>query len=250
MNIGIFILVRLSSTRLPSKALLKIQNKPCLQYLIERIKKIEEIDSVVLCTTKNTIDDKIEKLAQDMNIHVFRGSEIDVLERLKDAALEYKVDNIVSVDGDDIFCESEFVISTIKELKETNADYISWKNLPLGTTPIGIKVSALVKICDQKITQNTETGWGKFFTDSGLCKIKYLTNTDSEYAGPDIRLTLDYPEDFQLFEQIIKNVNEPYKLKDIIRFLRERKDIRELNEEVKEEYWKNFKEKSSKLDMK
>ena len=101
-----------------------------------------------------------------------------------------------------------------------------------------------------EITQNTETGWGKFFTDSGLCKIKYLTNTDSEYAEPDIRLTLDYPEDFQLFEQIIKNVNEPYKLKDIIRFLRERKDIRELNEEVKEEYWKNFKEKSSKLDMK
>ena len=67
MNIGIFILVRLSSTRLPSKALLKIQNKPCLQYLIERIKKIEEIDSVVLCTTKNTVDDKIGKKPDKFN---------------------------------------------------------------------------------------------------------------------------------------------------------------------------------------
>lgn len=250
MNTFAFIPVRLSSTRLPSKALLKIGTKPCIQYLIERVKSIKQLDGIVLCTTKNTIDDKIVDFARKMNIDVFRGSEIDVLERFKDAALEFGVENIVNIDGDDILCEPKFIDLTIDELKKSDVDYVAWKNLPLGTTPVGIKAQALIKICNQKNTKNTETGWGKFFTDTGLCTVKILTSKNSELTYPDIRLTLDYPEDYKLFEQIIKNVKEPFNLKDIIKFLLERKDILELNKGVKEIYWKNFKKKTTKLKMK
>jgi len=195
------------------------------------------------------VDDKIEKLAKEMNIDVFRGSEMDVLERFKNAALEFGVENIINIDGDDIFCEFKFIKLTITELKKTDVDFVSWKNLPLGTTPIGIKVSALIKICEQKATQNTETGWGKFFTDTGLCKVKYLTSDDVELIDPEIRLTLDYPEDFELFKHIIRNVKEPYALRDIIKFLHKRKDIQKLNENVKGIYWENFKKKSTKVSL-
>jgi spore coat polysaccharide biosynthesis protein SpsF len=250
MNTFVFIPVRLSSTRLPSKAFLKIENKSCLQYLIERIKSVKKIDGIVLCTTKNQVDDKLEKFAQNMNIQIFRGSEMDILERFKDAAIKYQVENIINIDGDDIFCNLEFITTTIKELNKSDVGFISWKNLPIGTTPVGIKASDLIKICNQKNTQNTETGWGRFFTETGLCKIKYLTSPNSKYTESDIRLTLDYPEDFKLFEHIIKNIKFPYKLEHIIEFLNERKDIKELNKKVKEEYWKNFDKKSSKIEMK
>ena len=250
METAAFIPVRLSSTRLPSKALLKICSKPCIQYLIERIKEIRDLDGIVLCTTKNSIDDKIVEFAKKMNVNVFRGSEKDVLDRFKNAALKFQVQNIVNIDGDDILCEPEFIKKTANELKKNQVDYVSWKNMPLGTTPIGIKTSALVTVCNQKITRNTETGWGKFFTETGLFKVKILTSDDPELIDPNIRLTLDYPEDFKLFEQILVNLKEPFNLKDIVNFLHSRKDIQDLNKEVREIYWENFKKKSVKIKMK
>ena len=243
MKTAVFIPVRLSSTRLPSKALLKISDKPCIQYLIERIKKLKEIDGIVLCTTKKEEDDKIVEFAKKLNVSVFRGSEMDILDRFKNAATRFQVENIVNVDGDDILCEIEFIKKTAKELEQDQADYISWKNMPLGSTPIGIKTTAIKRICRQKNTQNTETGWGKFFTETGLFRIKFLTSDDKELRKENIRLTLDYPEDFKLFEKILTNLKEPFNLKDIINFLHDRKDLQDLNKKVEKHYWKNFEKK-------
>ena len=115
---------------------------------------------------------------------------------------------------------------------------------------IGIKTTALEAVCNQKNIQNTETGWGKFFTETGLFKVKFLTSDDPVLRDMNIRLTLDYPEDFKLFEQILINLKEPFNLKDIVNFLHRRKDIQDLNKEVKEIYWKNFEKKSTKIKMK
>jgi len=244
-----FIPVRLSSTRLPSKALLEIHDKPCIQYLIERIKRIKNLDGIIICTTKNQADDKIVEFAKKMDVNFFRGSETDILDRFKNAALEFQVKNIVNIDGDDILCEPEFIELTASELKKNEVDYIIWKNMPLGSTPIGIKTTALNTVCDQKNIHNTETGWGKFFTETNLFKIKFLTSDQPELQDPNIRLTLDYPEDFKLFEQILINLKEPFSLKDIVNFLHNRKDIQDLNKGVKDIYWKNFERKSIKIEM-
>ena len=250
MECAIFIPVRLSSTRLPSKALLKINNKPCIQYLIERIKKVEGLDGIILCTTKNSVDDEIVNLAKQMKIDVFRGSEQDILERFNGAAKEFDVKYILNVDGDDILCEPEFIRKTAYELKQNQLDFISWKNMPLGTTPIGIKTSALMTVCNQKNNHDTETGWGKFFTETGMFNVKFLTSEDPELKDEDLRLTLDYPEDFKLFEQLLINLEKPFDLKKIIKFLNSRKDIKNLNKDVREMYWKNFEKKSTKIKMK
>jgi spore coat polysaccharide biosynthesis protein SpsF len=250
MKTAVFIPVRLSSTRLPSKALLEISGKPCIQYLIERIKKIQGIDGIILCTTKNPIDNKIVDFAKKMNVNVFRGSEEDILDRFYNTAIQFQVENIVNVDGDDILCEPEFIYETANELKKNKVDYISWEEMPLGSTPIGIKTTALKVICEQKNVQNTETGWGKFFTETDLFKTKTLTSDDPLLKNSNIRLTLDYPEDFKLFEQILTNLKEPINLKNIINFLHNRKDIQDLNKKVQDIYWENFEKKSIKVKMK
>ena len=76
---------------------------------MDRVKRAKNIDLVVLCTTKNPVDDKLVKLAEKLNIFWFRGSEIDVLKRYLDASKKLGVDYIVNVDGDDIFCEPELI---------------------------------------------------------------------------------------------------------------------------------------------
>jgi spore coat polysaccharide biosynthesis protein SpsF len=250
MKTAAFIPVRLSSTRLPGKALLNICDKPCIEYLIEKIKSVKNLDGIVICTTTNSNDDKLIEFANRMNVNIFRGNEMDILDRYKNAALEFNVENIVNIDGDDIFCESEFIEKTVIELEKNEFDYIDWTNLPLGSTPIGIKTSALLKICDKKNTNNTETGWGKFFTQTDLFNVTSLTIDNSELLNLDIRLTLDYPEDLILFEQILMNLKWPFNLIDIVRLLNKRRDIRDLNKSVKDKYLKNFENKSAKIELK
>jgi len=247
---AVFIPIRLSSTRLPNKAIRKIKGKYCMQHLIERVITANEPEMIVLCTTINPVDDKVVELAEKMGISYFRGSEEDILERYLKAAKKFDVKYIVNVDGDDIFCEPSFIDTTVRELKNTESDCILWKDLPLGSTPVGIKVSALEKICTLKDTKDTATGWTKFFTETGMFKVKYLTSSDSELKNTNVRLTLDYPEDLMLFEKIYENLNEPFSLKDILKLLHDKPELLKINEGLKEIYKQNFDKKAVKVKIK
>lgn len=251
MNItAVFIPVRLSSTRLPAKATRNIKNKPCLQHLVERVKRSSKIDLSVLCTTTNKVDDELVDIANKLGIAHFRGSEVDILERYQQAARQFDVKNIVNVDGDDIFCEPSFIDITAETLITTGADCILWKDAPLGSSPIGIRVDALEKVCALKDVSNTETGWTKFFTETGLFHVKYLRPIDAELRDTNIRLTLDYEEDLKLFEQIYNNLKEPFTLKDIVRLLHSKPELLKLNERLKDIYIQNFNSKAVKVKLK
>jgi len=246
---AIFIPARLSSTRLPSKALRKIKGKFCLQLLVERIQRAKEYDLVVLCTTNNSSDDDLIGLAENLGIEYFRGSENDILERFLQTAKKFKIKNIINVDGDDIFCEPSFIDITAKILQNFDYDCLIWKNLPLGTTPIGIKTNALEKVCSLKETKDTATGWTKFFTETGMFQVKYLTSCNPEINNPEVRLTLDYPEDLKLFQEIYENLKEPFSLKDILKLFHDKPELLKINEGLKEIYEKNFENKSTKVRM-
>gem|GEM_PF-6422041 len=86
--------------------------------------------------------------------------------------------------------------------KESNADFVTCEGLPFGAAPVGIKVEALKSVCSWKTETRTDTGWGKYFTDSGLFKVEVLNIQDEELRHPEIRLTLDYPEDYAVFKAI------------------------------------------------
>lgn len=249
---AVFIPVRLSSTRLPFKAMRKIHGKPCIQHLVERVGRSQKIGMVVLCTTLNSADDELVGVADKLGIKCFRGSETDILERYRQAARAFGVRNIVNVDGDDIFCEPAFIDATSAMLNsgEPAPDCILWKDAPLGSSPVGIKVEALEKVCSLKDASNTETGWPRFFTETGLFRVVYMRPDDPELRDTGIRLTLDYEDDLLLFEKIYDNLQEPFSLKDIVRLLRSKPELLKLNEGVRDIYMQNFNRKAVKVKLK
>ena len=89
----VFLTVRTNSTRLPNKALLKLNNgQKTIEYLINRIKKCKiasNQNKIILCTSTNKGDDILEDIAKRNNIICFRGSEKDKLQRWYDAAKYY-----------------------------------------------------------------------------------------------------------------------------------------------------------------
>ena len=73
-KIGIIVEARSNSSRLPNKHFLKILKKTMLEHLVFRLKKISNVDLIIIATTKNNVDDKICDLAKNINVKFFRGS--------------------------------------------------------------------------------------------------------------------------------------------------------------------------------
>lgn len=247
MSCVVFITVRSVSTRLPKKTLRKINGKPLIQNLVERLSKIHSVKEVIVCTTIEKSDNELVEFLQKIGVKTFRGSSMDILGRLHQAALKWKLQHFIVVEGDDLFCDSDLIEKTCKFLKKSNYEFIYWKNLPLGATPLGIKTKPLFQLIKKFSTKNVETGWGDFIIKSGVFKIGALKQKDCRLERPEIRLTIDYPEDLQLARKLIKNLPINFSLLDIIKILDENNEWQKINEKVKQKYRKNFTSKTKSL---
>jgi spore coat polysaccharide biosynthesis protein SpsF len=243
-NTAVFIPVRLGSSRLPRKPLIEVKGKTLIEHLIDRAKAAKLPNMIVLCTTTKPEDRIFGKIAKQNGIECFRGNEHDILKRFFDAATKFKVDFIVNVDGDDVFCDPELMDKIVQAYANTGADFIKWKDLPLGATPVGLKTRALQKVCEMKDTLNTETGWGGYFTETGLFRVVTIEPETDDMRHPEIRITLDYPEDLSLVKKVYGKLYRPGKiitLKEILQLFKREPELVKINEKVQEEYWKRFK---------
>lgn len=250
MRTAIFIPVRSESTRLPQKALLKAGQKCMLEHLINRA-RLSKIKQIVVCTTHERADDRIVEISRQCGVDVFRGNTTDVLDRYLNAAIEYGVEYIINVDGDDIFCEPYYMNRLSDLFDENDYDYINIEGLPIGLYPVGMKTSALKKVCEIKDDKNTE-GWGRYFTKTGLFRTYTLT-AKPEHRLNELRLTLDYQQDFDLISRIISSLESEgrdYYIDDILSLVKSQPDLLKINDEVKDTYWQNFNSKYSEVKLK
>ena len=231
MLTSIFIPVRLQSERLPKKALKKINGKPMIQYLIERLQKINNIDNVVVCTTDHSSDDELIKFLKENDFSYFRGSNNDILDRFLKTAQKFRTDFIIAVDGDDIYSDPDFIEKILTESKKYNADCYHITGVPLGFIPLGFKTSTLEKICSVKNTTNTETGYGRFFFNKQLFKIHEIHIELKTTFPKNLRMSLDYETDFEIAKKIFNKFGNTFHIEEILVFLSENpKILKELNE--------------------
>ena len=246
LKVGIFIGVRMKSTRLPRKALLEMSGRTAIEHLIDRLKYSKLQDVIVLCTSTHPDDAVLVDIARRNKIEYFQGSEDDKLDRYLNAALKYGVNFIIITEGDNIFYEPDIIDEIVRIYQRTGADYIACNGLPLGTAPHGIKIEALQKVCRMKAETDTEV-WGGYFTDTGIFKVEHL-EAKGELKHPEIRMTLDYPEDYDFFKEVLKRLYEPGKLlplRDIISFLENNPQITDINKNAQESYLKHLKKSPS-----
>jgi spore coat polysaccharide biosynthesis protein SpsF (cytidylyltransferase family) len=248
---GMFMVARTGSTRLPGKALLKINGETITGFMIDRLKKARLIDVFVLCTTDRPEDGVLADLAHQKGIESYRGSATDILARELSAAQRFHTDFIVNVDGDDVFCDPGYVERTVEHFTRTAADFIRWVGLPLGASPIGISAAALSKVCTLKENTNTETGWGSFFTETGLFKVETIEESDPELRHPEIRMTMDYPEDYAFVKEVYRRLGgTEFRVLDIMRLIKENPAIAEINKHLQEGYFREFNQKRVKVRLK
>lgn len=250
---AVLVPVRLGSSRLPRKALISIVGQPALGHLLERMKLASGISRIVVCTTQEAEDGELVDLAIRLGVDYYRGPTQDLLERLRAAANHFAIERVVNVDGDDILIDPDQVDAVVRRLSSSDVDYVKCDGLPFGAAPIGMTYRALENVCLTKKTINTETGWGRFFTESSSVRIATISDWGAELAFPTLRMTLDYPEDLLLFERIfgaLYRPGHPVRLREAIRFVLSHKDVQDLTNGLNEKYWAHFAKQSAKINEK
>ncbi len=256
MKIGIIITVRTGSSRLPKKCLSIIAGKEIIRNLIARCKQSKYSEYLIIATTTEKDDDILEQIATEEGISCYRGSIKDIIARHHGTVSKFGLDAYIAVDGDDVLCDPGFMGMTGDELKSGKWDAVIWKEYPFGASPIGISAKALDKVFKNKKKDDTETGWGRFFTGNDFKVKSFEAKSTDVLKHPEIRLSLDYAEDLALIKNIVSYfaskgiAYEFITTSDIVLYLVAHPDVNAINNSRKEEYWQNFNKKAVDVSLK
>ncbi|MBZ0156312.1 MAG: N-acetylneuraminate synthase family protein [Alphaproteobacteria bacterium] len=234
LNAVILIAVRMSSTRLPGKALIELEGRTTIEHLIDRLKGARVPKAIVLCTSTHPNDKVLLDIAERNGIKAFAGSEDDVMGRFLGAGEREGAEIVVRVTGDDILIDPVHLDKLVFHLFEKNADYACMTGLPKGTECEAISYKALKAAHERAI----DSRWTEYMTY--YLKVPELfTVVDmpvEERYTRKFRLTLDYAEDLEVLRTVFRNLyrkGEVFTLDELITFLDAHAEVLELNKEVK-----------------
>ncbi len=227
---------RLSSTRLPRKALLPLGGFSILEWVLASMKKVP-CDAYYLAVDSESAPE-LEFAAKKCGWNFFAGSKEDVLDRFCKTIEVSKADIVVRATADNPFLFYDAASELLEEYKKRKAsssvDYITWTGLPHGS---GIEIFSAQALLEASKLRNL-TAEDHEHVGPALYKHQDHFNclflkSPSAYHYPDLRTTIDTASDYRralAFVRAVssnkakttdtllkKNILEPYTSKEIIR---------------------------------
>ncbi len=215
MKLGVLILCRYNSTRLPGKILKPIQGKPILQYLHEKINLVVARDQIIICTSTESSDDPIIDFCRREKYNFFRGSLNNVAKRFLDCGQHYQFDFIVRINGDNLFLDPFLLKGMISETMKNEFDFVTnvWKRTyPKGMSIEIVRTKYYANMFNQYFTnknhfEHVTIYFYEYFDELKSVKCFY-NRSIPEAAG--IQLAIDTQYDFDLAENIITKFEKPH----------------------------------------
>lgn len=198
------IVARLDSSRLPGKVLKEVCGKPLIKYVLERARRIELLEDMVLATTNRPLDDPLANLFSAEGVKVFRGDVDDVAHRVLACALFHQADYFIRLNGDSPFLDYELINRGIKICLEKRVDFIS--NIVSRTYPYGIAVEIINTKVFERIYQNmtlTEKEHVTQYLYKNIDLIDHIAIQDENPKYNVTRLVVDTEEDLKLCEKLV-----------------------------------------------
>lgn len=230
---------RMTSSRLPGKVILPLAGRPSTQRLVERLRRSNYIDDIVVATTVNAQDDPLVDVCNKMNCRYFRGSENDVLIRVLGAAHENKADVIVEITGDCPLVDHRIVDSVIELYYSGSYDYAS--NVVPVSFPIGFDAQVFATSVLEKVNKLSDNPLDRVHVSSYIYthpKIFNIVNmkAEGELFWPELGLTLDEQQDYALLNSIYESlvrIKEDFSAQDIIELLKKNPELIAINKDVR-----------------
>ncbi len=203
---------RLGSIRLPGKILKEVAEKTLLQIHLERLKKCKNVSEIIVATTLKEEDELVYKLSKKWGFESFRGSELNVLDRFYQAVKNKKPTWVVRVTSDCPLLDPSLVDKIILFAQNNTFDYVSnslIERFPDGQDVEVFKFSALKKTWENaKLTSEKEhvTPYIRNNANGKGENLFTIKNYDCKEDFSHIRMTIDEPRDFNLIQNLIKNL--------------------------------------------
>lgn len=254
MKIGCIIQARTTSTRLKNKIFLNLpynSDKTVLDQVVNRVKKSEYVNQIILATTINKTDGKVKEFADSNDIKCFRGSEENVLERFYLVAKENDLDIIVRITSDCPCLDTKVLDKIIKNHIDNSSDYSS--NTLKRTYPHGMDV----EIFNYNILKEAYNNSSKIYEKEHVTPYIYKSNPDKfklqniEYIKDlkDIRITVDTIEDYTLICSIYDYLGEKFGVEDIEKLFNEKPWLYNINNKVEQKkIYENIEEEMTELN--
>ena len=224
---------RCGSTRLPNKVLMDLCGKPALQRMIERVKRSNIVDEVMVITSIEKNNLAILKLCSEIGVRVGVGSENDVLDRFYQTAKLLRPEYVIRLTADCPCFDAGLLDLALKNMEE-DTDYcgMTSESFADGLDLEIMKFSAL-----EKSWREAQHSFEREHVTQYIIRhpeIFKIQNFESPigYFG-NHRWTVDEPEDFQVVELIYKHFlekgNANFDYKEILEFLKENPEIEKIN---------------------
>ena len=205
----IIIQARTNSQRFPKKVLYKLENKPIIVHVLDRLKKSKFKNNLIVATSDKSSDDRLVQLLKKKKIKIYRGNLKNVSERLYETALKLKEKYFVRVSGDSPVIDVKILdklIEIFKKKKYSNYDIIT--NVFPKTFPKGMSFEIIKREIISKnmkfMTENEKEHVTKYFyKNSEKFNIKNLENFNKKKYNLD--LTLDKKIDLKRIKIYLNN---------------------------------------------
>jgi len=207
MKTVIIVQARMTSTRLSGKVLKEVMGKPLLAYQLERLRRVQLADEIVLAITTNQTDDILAVFAAEEEVRCYRGDEQDVLDRYYQAAVLAEADVVVRVTSDCPMIEPAVIDEVIQVyFKSPGVDYVS--NTLSRTYPRGLDVECFSFKALEIAWKNANKAYEREHVTPYLYQQPMFIKRELKAAGDysQYRWTVDTQEDYELVKILLEEI--------------------------------------------
>ena len=234
-KVAAIVQARMGSTRLPGKSLMLLAGKPLVGRVIERIRTATKIDKLILAIPDNIENNPLETLGKSYGVQIFRGSEIDLVDRYYNAAKNLSCKYVVRIPADNPVPQGSEIdriidhhLSLNRPGFSSNLAEIYGSRYPDGIGAEIFDFELLEEISadfsDSKKREHVHLNFFDYATqkavDENWCPISTV-HCPSDFARPDIILDVNTQIQFEYMANLYKELypsNPNFDIKDIIRW--------------------------------
>lgn len=204
---------RMGSTRFPGKMMAPLAGRPLLAWVLERLKRAQGIDTLVLATTELPRDAALVELARSMGVATYTGSESDVLDRFSRAARQFEADTVVRVCADNPFIDGAVVDALVDFYAASDCDYACNHLDRLGSgyadgfgaeiLPAALLHKLAAECAEPRHREHVTLAlWDETASWARDCR-KACPLAPAALAFPELRFDVDEPGHLQLLQSLV-----------------------------------------------
>ena len=226
---------RMGSSRLPGKSMADIEGRPMLWHVIQRVKRANLVDRVVVATSTKAADDAIEQMCRDNGVSCYRGSEQDVLDRYYVAARGEKAGQIVRITADCPLIDPEVIDRVVRRFQRGDLDYAS--NAMVRSYPDGLDTEVFSFSALERAWHEATKASEREHVTPYLRSEKFRTaNVESESTSlyQHYRWTVDEAEDLDFIRAVYRSMQEKevFGVKDVLELLEKNPWLEKMNSDI------------------